>query len=144
MSRSDQAAAYLREATLTLESTRAVFHVADEQGSELWAQVVKNGYDAIEQAVSAAIAESDRAVPRRHPAKINAYVDEYDVSEGLEETLLYWLRRRSDSQYVDIRGDEVNVPHESFERADAERVVEDAATTLETVAAQIDVERPEE
>lgn len=132
MSTDEQARAYLREATLTLESARAV-HEAASDANRLWAQVVKNGYDAIEQAVSAGIADRERAVPRRHPAKINAFIDCFEPPESLEDRLLYWLRRRSDTQYVDIRGDEINVPHEQFGRSDAERVLEDAKRVLSYV-----------
>jgi uncharacterized protein (UPF0332 family) len=106
MSSEEQAGAYLEEAELTLSSAQVIHNSAVETHEELWAQVVKNGYDAIEQAVSAAIAHRDETIPRAHPAKINTFLDLYHVSEDLEDTLLYWLRRRSDSQSVDIRGDQ--------------------------------------
>lgn len=130
MSSEDQAKAYLQEAELTLSSARAIFSVAEEGGENLWAQVVKNGYDAIEQAISAAIANSGEAIPRQHPAKVNTFITVCDPNDALEETLLYWLDRRSDSQYVDIRGNQVNIPHEQFTRHDAERILEDAETVL--------------
>lgn len=125
MSSDEQATAYLREAALTLQSARTIFD-AEAPGDPLWAQVVKNAYDAIEQAVSAAIAAEEEPIPRRHPAKINAFLDLYD----LEERLLTWLRRRSDAQYVDIRGDEVTIPHEQFDESDAERILEDSGAVL--------------
>jgi HEPN domain-containing protein len=128
MSTDEQARAYLREARLTLESARVIHEADDANG--LWAQVVKNGYDAIEQAVSAGIANRGHSVPRRHPAKVNAFIDRYEPPSDLEELLLYWLQRRSDTQYVDIRDDEVNVPHEQFDRSDAGRVLEDAEQVL--------------
>lgn len=129
MSSDEQAAAYLREAALTLQSARTIFD-AEAPGDPLWAQVVKNAYDAIEQAVSAAIAAEGERIPRRHPAKINAFLDLHDPGTDLEERLLTWLRRRSDAQYVAIRGDEVNIPHEQFDETDAERILEDAGAVL--------------
>lgn len=129
MSSEDQAQAYLTEAELTLRSARTIFNAATP-GDPLWAQVVKNAYDAIEQAVSAAIATEGERIPRRHPAKVNTFLDLYDPGDEIEEQLLYWLRRRSDAQYVDIRGDEVNIPHEQFDEADAERILEDAEAVL--------------
>lgn len=62
MSSKDQAAAYLAEAERTLEAAKAIYDASDGQ-QQLWAQMVKNGYDAIEQAVSAAIMAQDHAIP---------------------------------------------------------------------------------
>jgi HEPN domain-containing protein len=138
MSSEEQAAAYLREADLTLQSARTVFDAATLD-DPLWAQVVKNGYDAIEQAVSAAIAAQGERIPRKHPAKINTFLDLYDPDDALEDRLLDWLRRRSDAQYVDIRGDEVNIPHEQFDRGDAERILDDADAVLTYVRQAVDV-----
>lgn len=132
MSSERQAVAYLEEAELTLHSARTIYDASSDD-SEMWAQVVKNAYDAIEQAVSAGITARDQAIPRRHPAKINTFIDLYDPSDALEERLLHWLQRRSNSQYVDIRGDRINVPHEQFGQEDAERILEDAGTVLEYV-----------
>lgn len=138
MSSDEQARAYLREAELTLSSARAVYESADESRENLWAQVVKNGYDAIEQAVSAAIADAGEAIPRNHPAKMKTFLDLYATPDEMEETLLYWLGRRSDAQYVDVRGDDVNVPHESFGRDDAKRVLDDAGTVIDYVDRETD------
>ena len=132
MSTEDQATAYLEEATLTLEAARAIAEAATAS-RQLWAQVVKNGYDAIEQAASAAIAARSHAIPRRHPAKINTFIDLYDLESELEDRLLYWLRRRSESQYVDIRGDEITIPHELFDQTDAEEILADADRVLAVV-----------
>jgi len=133
MSSEEQAEAYLKEARLTLESTRAIYNTATETGRNLWAQVIKNGYDAIEQAASAAIAAEGEDIPRRHPAKINQFIELHEVPEDLRESLLEWLRRRSDAQYVDIRGDQMNIPHNLFDHDDAERILEDAKSTIEFV-----------
>lgn len=92
--------------------------------------MVKNAYDAIEQSVSAAIAIDGESIPRKHPAKINKFLELYDPADDFRDLLLYWLRRRSDSQYVDIRGDEINVSHEQFDRGDAEQILEDAERVL--------------
>lgn len=133
MSSDDQAAAYLEEARLTLASARAIDREATNSEENLWAQVVKNGYDAIEQAISAAIAARGEPIPRAHPAKINAFIDFHDPTADVEEALLYWLQRRSEAQYVDIRGDEVAIPHEQFDRRDADRILEDAGDILAAV-----------
>lgn len=130
MSGEEQAAAYLTEAKLTLSSARAIYESASEPGQNLRAQVVKNGYDAIEQAVSAAIADAGERIPRRHPAKVTTFLDLFAPPDELQERLLYWLGRRSDSQYVDIRGEAVNVPHETFSRDDAKQILDDADTVL--------------
>lgn len=138
MSSEEQATAYLEEAELTLEAAEAVYAAAAEGGQALWAQVVKNGYDAIEQAASAAIAAQDHAIPRQHPAKINTFLDLYAVEEDVEDRLLYWLRRRSESQYVDIRGDDITIPHEQFTQTDATQILEDADRMLTVVKREID------
>lgn len=132
MSSNEQADAYLEEAELTLQSARIIYDASSDD-TGMWAQAVKNAYDAIEQAVSASIAAQDQAIPHRHPAKINTFIDLYEPDEHIEEQLLHWLQRRSDSQYVDIRGDRINVPHEQFSQEDAERILEDAETVLEYV-----------
>lgn len=137
MSKENQAEAYIEEARLTLESARAIFRTAEANDEALWAQVVKNGYDAIEQAVSAAIASRNEPIPRRHPEKINAFIDLLQPEEALETELLEWLDRRSSSQYVDVRGDELNVPHEQFGRQDAETVLEVAERVLEYVSERL-------
>lgn len=138
MSREDQAAAYLAEASLTLDSARAIFETALISQSPLWAQVGKNGYDAIEQAVSGAIAATGERIPRRHPSKVTLFIDRYDPETEVRERILYWLRRRDESQYVDIRGAVINIPHEQFDRGDAERILEDASAVLRQVERLLD------
>lgn len=124
----------MEEARLTLDSAKVILEVANER-DDMWAQVVKNAYDAIEQAISAAIAASGESVPRNRPAKVNRYLGLHDTDDSLGETILYWLRRRSDSQYVDIRGEDVAVPHELFDADDAEEIVAVAETVLSRVDA---------
>jgi HEPN domain-containing protein len=138
VSTDEQAEAYLREAELTLSSAHAIYNSASEQQEAMWAQVVKNGYDAIEQAVSAAIAARDESIPRRHPSEVNTFIDLYEPGDVLEDLLLHWLRRRSDSQYVDIRGGEVNVPHQQFGEDDAQRILEDAEKVISYVRREIE------
>lgn len=137
MSTDEQAGAYLDEARLTVSSARAIHRAATAEHEALWADVVKNGYDAIEQAVSAGIAARDERIPRAHPAKIQTFIDLYQPPDHIDDLLLYWLQRRSDAQYVDIRGDEINVPHRVFEEDDAERILEDADTVIDYVTDQI-------
>lgn len=137
MSTEEQAEAYLTEAELTLESARAIYTSATEENRELWADVVKNGYDAIEQAASAGIAHRDESIPRRHPEKINKFLTLFSIEEELEEALLNWLSRRSSSQYVDIRGNRINVPHQQFNRQDAEKILEDAEQVINLIEHEI-------
>lgn len=140
MSSEEQAEAYFEEARLTFQSARAIHDAAVER-EDMWAQVVKNAYDAMEQAISAAIAEKGQRIPRNHPGKVNTFLELTDPGEPVEEALLYWLRRRSDSQYVDIRGDEINIPHELFGRADAERIMDDAGFLIEFVGELLDLDQ---
>lgn len=95
--------------------------------------MVKNGYDAIEQAVSAAIAAEGETIPQNHPAKINVFLEIYEIDDEREAILLEWLRRRSDSQYVDIRGNEINVPHTTFDEDDARGMLADAEELISLV-----------
>lgn len=136
MNKKKQAEAYLREAELTLESAETI-QESSESGGEMWAQVVKNAYDALEQAASAGIAHRGQRVPRSHTAKIKRFVELYDPGEELSESIFHWLGTRSDSQYVDIRGDEIVIPHELFDREDAEEILEDAARVIELVKRRI-------
>jgi len=137
MSSEEQADAYIEEAQLTMESAEAIYSSGKETGEALWAQVVKNGYDAIEQAVSAGIAAENEAIPRNHPGKINTFIELYKPPEEIEDLLLQWLHRRSSSQYVDIREDKVNVPHEMFDLEDAKQILGDAETVFEYVQDRI-------
>lgn len=137
MSKEKQAAAYLREARLTLNSARTIYE-SSTSGGEMWAQVVKNAYDALEQAASAGIAHRQQRIPRSHTAKIKRFIDLYDPEEKLSERILHWLGMRSDSQYVDIRGDEIIVPHELFNRDDAAKILKDAEKVIELIGREIE------
>jgi len=130
--------AYFEEARLTFDSARSIFDAASAGRGDLWAAFAKNTYDAIEQSVSAAIAAGGGSIPRNHPAQGTEFLERYEPGEDLRDVLLYWPRRRSDSQYVDVRGDTINVPHEQFGRADAERIPADAERVLEYVGEIVD------
>lgn len=137
MNRKKQATAYLREARLTLRSARTIYESSESRG-DMWAQVVKNAYDALEQAASAGIAHRNKRIPRSHTAKIRRFIELYDPTKELSERLFHWLGMRSDSQYVDIRGDEVVVPHKLFNQEDAEDILEDAEEVIELIGRKID------
>lgn len=137
MNKGKQAAAYLREAKLTLKSAMIIFE-SSASGEGMWAQVVKNAYDALEQAASAGIAHRGRRIPRSHTAKIKHFVELYDPGEELSESILHWLGMRSDSQYVDIRGDEIIVPHEIFNQDDAGKILKDAEEVIELIDREIE------
>ena len=67
----EQSKKYIEEAELTIDSAQAVFEKAKKEDKDLWANVVKGCYDAIEQAVSSAIAAKEEKIPIKHPEKIN-------------------------------------------------------------------------
>jgi hypothetical protein len=80
MSSEEQAEAYMEEARLTFQSARTIMETAVET-EDMWAQVVKNAYDAIEQAVSGAIASRGESIPRKHPTKISKFLEIFVVGE---------------------------------------------------------------
>lgn len=131
-----QGEAYLREAELTLSSAKAIFRSADK-GDEMWAQVVKNAYDAMEQAASGAIAKKGKKVPRDHPAKIKKFIDLAEPGEELTERLFQWLGKRSDAQYVDFKGSKVMIPHELFDRTDAKEIIDDADKVINYIKKEV-------
>lgn len=135
--RSEQARAYLSEAETTLKSTCVLL---DDDPEAFASQIVKNAYDALEQALSAGIAGRDEDVPRRHGAKIQRYFEPHDSDAGerLQETVFKWHARRSNAQYVDFRGDELSVPSENFDADDARDIVADAAEIVAFVRDQLD------
>lgn len=65
--RSEQASAYLSEAVTTLDSAKVLL---DGDATAFAPQIVKNAYDALEQALSAGIAARGDDIPRCHGAKI--------------------------------------------------------------------------
>lgn len=134
--RSEQARAYLREAETTLRSARVLF---EDDADAFAPNVVKNAYDAFEQALSAGIAGRGEGVPRRHGEKIRLYFAPLDATE-LEQVAFDWHSRRSKAQYVDFEGADLSVPSESFDRTDAERILDDAERLLQFVRQRLDDE----
>jgi HEPN domain-containing protein len=131
--RDDQAKAYLSEAETTLRSAETLLEADPEAFAP---QVVKNAYDAFEQALSAGIAARGDDIPTRHGAKIQAFFGPLDAAE-LEETAFEWHARRSEAQYVDRTGDGLSVPSSNFDRTDAERILEDAERIISFVRGQV-------
>ncbi len=121
----EQARTYLEEAELTLDAARAVFTEARDERKALWAIVVKNYYDAMEQAVSAVIASRGESIPRLHPEKVNRFIELSRPSQRLRDELNYWLNRRASAQYIDIRKGRLSIPHELFSEREAERALGD-------------------
>jgi len=132
--RERQAREYLEEAELSLVSAKAVLSKARTSGEKLWAHVIKAAYDAMEQAISAALARKGLLIPKDHPEKISTFVNSYELRDSdVAKTLFFWLRRRGRTQYIDIRRDKVFVPHEIFDEKDAERAIKDCERVIESV-----------
>lgn len=127
----EQAEAYLEEARRTLKAAKAIERTASEDGT--YAQVVKNGYDALEQAASAAIAKKGKDIPKSHAAKIKRFVECFDIDPSLRDSLFKWLRERGETQYVDYKEGELKIPHHLFNRGDAEEILEDARQIIQAV-----------
>lgn len=123
--RQQQARSYLEEAELTLDAAKAVFTKAREERKVLWAIVVKNCYDAIEQAVSSAIAAKQESIPRLHPEKINRFIELYRPPQQICNLLNHWLSRRASAQYIDVRKGRLSIPHELFSEREAEKALSD-------------------
>jgi len=132
--REEHAKKYLEEAELTLISAEAIFKEAKETKKDLWAQVVKNAYDAMEHAISAALAKKDLTIPKEHPQKITRFVDSFDLRDTeTEEILSSWVGRRGRAQYVDIWKGRLSVPHEIFDEWDAADILKDARKIIDFV-----------
>ena len=128
----EQSIAYLEEARLTLESAGAIF-IKSSNEKTLWAQVVKNCYDAMEQAISAAIAFKGEVIPKDHPAKITKFIELYGRKDEIVQLLLNWLGKRARAQYIDIIKGEISVPHKLFTKKDAELALIDAKKIIEKI-----------
>jgi len=131
--RQEQARTYLEEAELTLDASQAIFERAKNEQKDLWANVVKNCYDAIEQAVCSAIAGNDEKIPRAHPEKIHIFVRLFRPPRRLVKRLTYWLSKRAPAQYADIRNGTLSVPHELFDQADAERCLKETSEIIDFI-----------
>lgn len=128
----EQARAYPDEAKVTLDGARILFESRDEG----FAQVVKNAYDAMEQALSAGIAHRGKDVPQYHHGKVERFFALY-THNRLEEKSLKWLSERETAQYVDFKGNSLSVPEENFDESDAAEILQDAADAVEFVSKQI-------
>lgn len=130
--KSEQARAYLEEAELSIESSKAAFQRANKTGKDLWHSVIKSSYDSMEQAISALLAEEGIDIPRSHPGKVERFVNEFGESE-ITKRIYRWLGKRSKSQYVDVVKGEVVVPHKIFGKADAKDSLKDAEFVVKRV-----------
>ena len=128
-----QAAAYLDEATTTLDGVKILF----EHRSGGYAQVVKNAYDALEQALSAGIAHKGEDIPQYHNGKVTRFFGLYE-HDSLEQKSLKWLSKRETARYVDFEAGSLSIPEENFDESDAEEILEDAEATIESVTEQIE------
>lgn len=129
----EQAKEYLNEAKLTLASAEAIFDKAEHEGLNLWSKVVKNAYDAIEDALAAAIACQGEIIPKEHPGKISAFIRLWKPSRKLIDVLFKWLGKRSSTQYVDIKEGKVNVPSRLFTKEDALSIMDDAKGIIQEI-----------
>ncbi len=129
----EQSKKYMEEAELTLESAEAVFEKAKEEDKDLWANVVKSCYDAIEQAISSAISAKEEVIPIRHPDKIDKFSKLFEISKELDEKISFWLGKRSSAQYVDIKDDKLSVPHELFNEEDAKKALDESKEIIEEI-----------
>ncbi len=130
----EQAKYYLVEAELTIFGAKAIMEKGENQNKKVWASVVKNAYDAMENAVAAAIAKKGIFIPKEHPEKITTFVDAYRLyNSEIDSILSKWVVRRSRSQYVDIKHGKVLVPHLFFTKGDAEEIIKDAERVIEVV-----------
>jgi len=129
----EQAKGYLEEAFLTLESAQAIFEKSSDE-KPLWAQVVKNCYDAMEQAVAAAIAFKGEIIPKDHPAKITKFIELYGRKNEIVQSLLDWLGKRAKAQYIDIIKGNVSIPHKLFTQKDAELAISDAKAIINKIS----------
>lgn len=122
----EQAKEYLNEAKLTLVSAEAIFDKAEHEKLNLWSKVVKNAYDAMEDALAAAIAHKGEIIPKEHPGKISSFIRLWKPSRLVIDVLFNWLGRRSSTQYVDIKEGKINVPSMLFTKDDALNIMDDA------------------
>lgn len=129
----NQAKAYLDEAKTTLDGAKILF----ESRNGGYAQVVKNAYDALEQALSAGIAFEGEDIPQYHNGKVTKFFGSYE-HDTLERKSLKWLSKRETARYVDFEGGSLSIPQENFDESDAEEILEDAEATIEFVSEQIE------
>lgn len=127
----------MEEAELTLASAQAVFDRAKEKDEDLWANVVKSCYDAMEDVICSAIASKEEKIPIRHPEKINKFNQLFEVSSGLNEKIFFWMGKRSSAHYVDIKDNKLSVPHELFSEEDAKKALDDSREVVDEIKEKI-------
>lgn len=137
----EQAKGYIKEARLSLGAARTIFENSQDKNSKLWAQVVKTGYDSIEQAISSALAIKKQVIPKDHPAKISKFLNLYNINKEIRDILFFWLKKRSSSQYVDIKNGKVVIPHEIFNKNHAEKIIRDSDTVIKFIEKTIDLNK---
>lgn len=126
----EQAKIYLKEAKNTLKAAILIM----KSGTSLWANVVKNAYDAIEQAISAAIAKKGEIIPKEHPAKVTKFIELYNLyHKDIAKELQRWSRLRSRAQYVDVQHGKIFIPSKFFKKNDAERILKQAENIIDYV-----------
>ena len=129
----EQARKYLEEAELSLEAAQFIFERAKELDKDMWANVIKGCYDAIEQAISAGIAKKNEVIPKEHPFKVKKFINLYKISNKIKNKIYFWLGKRSSSQYVDIKDDKLSVPHELFSEEDAKKALDESEEIIEEI-----------
>lgn len=125
-----QSQGYLEESKLSLEAAKTLFEDSEKNNRNLWAQIVKISYDSIEQAISSALAFKEQVIPKDHPAKISKFLNTYKINERIQRILFFWLKKRSSSQYVDIKDNKVMIPNEIFDKKDAEKIIRDCKEVI--------------
>jgi len=129
----EQSKKYMEEAELSLSVAESAFNKAKENDLDLWAHVIKNCYDAIEQAVSSTIAAKEERIPIQHPGKIKRFIDLLKPSKEVENKIYFWLGKRASAQYVDIKDDKLSVPHELFDEEDAKKAMDDCKEIISEI-----------
>ena len=128
-----QAEKYIEEAELSLNAAQIIFNQAKEQDKDMWANVIKGCYDAIEQAISAGIAKKNEVIPKEHPLKIKKFINLYIIDDELKNKIVFWLGKRASAQYVDIRDNKLSVPHELFNEEDGKKALDESKEIIDDI-----------
>lgn len=129
----EQSEKYMEEAELSMSAAESVYERAKESDLDLWAHVIKSCYDAIEQAVSPAIASSGEKIPIKHPEKINKFIELFKPPKEVEEIIYFWLGKRASAQYVDVKDNKISVPHELFDEEDAKKALDESREVVDEI-----------
>ncbi len=133
----------MKEAELTLFTAKSIFEKAEKENKPVWANIVKNAYDAMENAIVACIAKKGEIIPREsHPEKLTKFVDLYQLnSSQISKIMSYWITKRSRAQYVDIRNGKVLVPYLFFDKNDATKILKDTEIIIKLTKGLIENEQ---